>query len=56
MVIVPGDTSKGNWNGEYIELPKAMDTGYNRREESIGINYCFGKNKHAEVVFLKYNK
>ena len=56
VVIVPGDTSKGNWNGEYIELPKAMDTGYNRREESIGINYCFGKNKHAEVVFFKYNK
>ena len=54
-VIVPGDGSaKGTWNGAYGSIPVAMDSGYNMRKTSIGLNYCYGRDKQAAVKFYKY--
>ncbi len=55
-VVVPAETIKGRWNGEETDLPLMMDTGYKRRSESIGINYCFGKDKHQDVIFFKFTR
>lgn len=54
VVIVPGKTSKGNWNGVYSNLPQSMDTGANMKTESQPINRSFGRTKHKNVVFFKY--
>ena len=54
VVIVPGITNKGNWNGLYINIPKAMDTGANMKTPSQGLNFSFGKKKHKDVIFFKY--
>ena len=53
-VIMPAETVKGTWNGVYTDVPQVMDTGYKRRESSVGINQCFGKDKHANVEFYKF--
>lgn len=54
VVIVPGETKKGNWNGVSTDLPNAMDTGANMKTESQLINRSFGKTKHKDVEFFKY--
>ena len=54
VVIVPGITNKGNWNGLYINIPKARDTGANMKTPSQGLNFSFGKKKHKDVIFFKY--
>ena len=54
VVILSGETGKGNWNGVYTDLPNSMDTGANMKTESQLINKSFGKTKHKDVVFFKY--
>lgn len=54
VVIISGETGKGNWNGVYTDLPNSMDTGANMKTESQLINKSFGKTKHKDVVFFKY--
>ena len=54
VVIVPGITNKGYWNGHYTDIPKAMDIGANMKTSSQDLNFSFGKNKQKDVIFFKY--
>jgi RHS repeat-associated protein len=55
VMVVPGQCEKGNWNGEKgVPIPVVMDTGVNKRTKSKGINYSWGKDKHADVIFFLY--
>ncbi len=55
-VIVPGQEVEGRWCGEGTMVPVAMDTGRNRRETSIGINWCYSRDKQPDVQFFYYYK
>lgn len=58
---IPKSECKGYYEGyiegaQWADKTLMMDTGYKRRSESIGINYCFGKDKHQDVIFFKFTR
>ncbi|MFI3328553.1 MAG: hypothetical protein SNH79_01695 [Rikenellaceae bacterium] len=54
-VIVSGEAVEGRWCGVNTLVPISADTGRDRREESIGINWCYGRDKQHEVRFFYYH-
>lgn len=57
-VLIPGVVTAGNkrWTTYHgsQEVPLSMDTGWNQRSESVGLDKTFGRDKIQNIKFYQY--